>query len=253
MADTEGKDKGNLDDFFAKKDQKKNKNKKKSVLTSNEELAKKLEETGKRGARRVKDKTNMSALSNNGSDQESEEWNEAPDEKEKDYSGLRIQTLNIKDKEEEFREQQLLDIEEEKQNNVVSGPWKGKVSGGDGDSESEKGANDEDKPVVPPPTPAAPAAPSGKYVPPGARNLPQTTTGGGLAPMRRGPKSGAPKIQDIVEFPSLGAMDSSEDKGFQTVRTGNTRPELGDKRANVTLDNKYGLLTNTSKELQNTD
>jgi len=249
MADTEDKGKANLDDFFAKKDLKKNKNKKKSLLTTNEELAKKLEETGKRSARRAKDKSNINALINNSSDPESEEWNEAPDEKEKDYSGLRIQTLNIKDKEEEFREQQLLDIEEEKQKDVVSGPWN--VKGGDGDSDTEKGPNDDDKPVVPPPTPAAPAVSTGKYVPPAQRNLPQTTTG--LTPMPRKSRSGAPKIQDIVEFPSLGAMDSSEDKGFQTVRTGNTRPELGDKRANVTLDNKYGLLTNTSKELQNTD
>jgi len=247
-----------LDDFFAKKDSKR-RPKKKNLTT--EEMAKKLEETGKRASRKAKDKSGLTQGGNT-SDPENEEWNDFEEDKEKDYSGLRIQTLTIKDKEEEFREQQLQDIEEEKQKDVVSGPWRGVVPSGDGDSDADK-ASEEKKTeaVAPVVTPVAPPpATSGKYIPPQLRNQSQQPSSSpSMTPtplfsgVRRS-KSGAPRIGDTVEFPSLGAVDSNEDnKGFQTVRSGNSRDLIDKSSANVTLDNKYGLLTNTSKELQNND
>ena len=54
-----------LDDFFAKKDKNKKTKQKKNVTT--EDIAKKLEETGKRSekSRKTKDKSNTSALITN--------------------------------------------------------------------------------------------------------------------------------------------------------------------------------------------
>jgi len=240
-----------LDDFFAKKDKNK-KTKKKNVTT--DDIAKKLEDTGKRSdkMRKIKDKTNTNALITNINEQEDEEWNDFEEEREKDYSGLRIQTLTIKDKEEELREQQMQDMEEEKQKESASGPWK--VSGAADDSDAEGG----DEETAPETTSAVTVTPSGaqptKYVPPHLRNQQMQTS---ISPIAlnstRKPKSGAPKIGDVLEFPSLGANESVEDtKGFQTVRHGSNRDRIERNSPNVTLDNKYGLLTN-NKELQNND
>lgn len=246
-----------LDDFFAKKD--KNKRTKKKNITT-DEIAKKLEESAKRAEklRKSKDKSIAGALNTNMSEQEDEEWNDFEEEREKDYSGLRIQALSIRDKEEELREQQLQDIEEDKQREGVSGPWK-KSANPDADSETDKNNEEvtthESTAVV---TSAQTGSQPSKYVPPHLRNQPQTGSGNtGLNPIAlsgtRKSKSGAPKIADIVEFPTLGAIDSNEDiKGFQTVKYGSHRDTIERNSPNVTLDNKYSLLTNnSSKELQN--
>ncbi|XP_054161770.1 protein CDV3 homolog [Oppia nitens] len=247
-----------LDDFFAKKD-KSRKSKVKNITT--EDMAKTLEESGKRSEKlkKLKDKTsntNMNPILNN--QEADEEWLELEEDREKDYSGLKITTLNIKDKEEEFREQQKQDMEDEKQKDGQLGPWKVATPGTDTESEADKNEeiNINDVVVTPIPVAAAAATQGGRYVPPHLRNQSQTSsTNTSLNPISlsstRRPKGGAPKIGDIVEFPTLGAIDTNEDnKGFQTVKSGNTRDLVNKNSANVTLDNKYGLLT---KALQNSD
>jgi hypothetical protein len=245
-----------LDDFFAKKDKSK-KSKKKNLTT--DEIAKKLEESGKKSEKlrkNIKEKTNQTVLNTNTSEQEDEEWNDFEEEREKDYSGLRIQTLTIKDKEEEFREQQMQDIDEENKKESQSGPWKlSTPSSGSTPNEEEKTSEDVVNEIVSGVSVVSSGQTqgSGKYVPPHLRNVPQTQTTltpTSLSSTKRS-KAGAPKIADTTEFPSLGTpTESSEDiKGFQTVKHGN-RDICDRSSTQVELNNKYGLL-NTNKELQN--
>ena len=149
----------------------------------------------------------------------------------------------------------MQEMEDDKQKESASGPWK--VSNTDTDSEADKPEEEEVTERTPVVTTAQTTSQPTKYVPPHLRNIGTSSqpsmTPSPLAGTRKS-KSGAPKIADIVEFPSLGANDLSEDsKGFQTVRHGTSRDTIERNSANVALDNKYGLLTDTSKELQNND
>uniref|UniRef100_A0A1B6DSN7 Protein CDV3 homolog n=1 Tax=Clastoptera arizonana TaxID=38151 RepID=A0A1B6DSN7_9HEMI len=90
-----------LDDFFAKKDRKKPKGKKFSTA---DEMAKKLEESGKRNEKSKKDKPTTNATLD-GEDPVplpiEDEWKDFEEEK-KDYTGLKIQNITLT--EAEFEE-----------------------------------------------------------------------------------------------------------------------------------------------------
>ena len=144
----------------------------------------------------------------------------------------------------------MQELEDEKQKETASGPWK-LTAADKSDNESEA---DGESPVEPesgvgaaPASSQASSQPATKYVPPHLRNPQPTQTS--ISPVAlsstRRTKTGAPKIGDIVEFPSLGPADTSEDsKGYQTVRHGIRDSSPNRKSPNVTLDNKYGLLQN---------
>ena len=82
MADT------SLDDFFAKKDKKK-KTGKKSKNSDLDDVKEK-----KKDKKKDQDKLN-SGLSNNLKGKDDEEWNDFEEEKETDYTGLKIQNMQI--------------------------------------------------------------------------------------------------------------------------------------------------------------
>ncbi|CAB0012873.1 unnamed protein product [Nesidiocoris tenuis] len=82
-----------LDDFFAKKDRKKSKGKK---FATADEIAKKLEESGRRSEKLKKEKPPEVDEEGNTVVQDEDEWKEFEEEK-KDYSGLKIQNLTIAD------------------------------------------------------------------------------------------------------------------------------------------------------------
>ncbi|KAL1140729.1 hypothetical protein AAG570_000659 [Ranatra chinensis] len=88
-----------LDDFFAKKDRKKAKSKK---FTTADEIAKKLEDTGRRSEKLKKDKslssqsTGQETNERGNAIQDEDEWRDFEEEK-KDYTGLKIQNLNLGD------------------------------------------------------------------------------------------------------------------------------------------------------------
>ncbi|XP_054479210.1 protein CDV3 homolog isoform X3 [Anoplopoma fimbria] len=215
-----------LDDFFAKRDKKKKKEKgkgKEAVAGPTSAVIKKT--------KREKEK---STKNDNQDAQVEKEWKEF-EQKEVDYSGLRLQALQISDEKEE-EEYEKEEVGEDGEIILVSGdkfsgPW------------NKSGAA---------PTPAAApveeveepeSKPSGVYRPPGAR---LTTT-------RRGPTQGPPEIFSDTQFPSLLATakhvetrkDREMEKTFEVVKHRNRgREETGGSASlqQLQLDNQYAIL-----------
>jgi len=245
-----------LDDFFAKKD--KNKKTKKKDADGG---AKSIVDVGKLDKpKKEKERpavNNANRMGKIAADQQDEtaEWKDV--DEERDYTGLKVSALTLKDKEEELREQKALEVEQEKERDDKSGPWKGMGAGED----DEKPIVDESPVEVPTPDtqvvevePPKPAAPQ-KYVPPSLRNQPSgggaSAGPGGLQPVkvasfgRRGYVSGrAPELANAEEFPSLGDAPPPElSKDFQPVRHG-TR-DLASKSqqsAGTNVSNRYNAL-----------
>ncbi|XP_069861534.1 protein CDV3 homolog isoform X2 [Dipodomys merriami] len=115
-----------------------------------------------------------------------DEWKEF-EQKEVDYSGLRVQAMQISEKEEE---------EDNEKREDPGDHWE--EGGGGGGLEKSSGPWNKTAPVQAPPAPVVvpeppePAMPSGVYRPPGAR---LTTT-------RKTPQ-GPPEIYSDTQFPSL--------------------------------------------------
>ncbi|CAJ1082587.1 hypothetical protein L3Q82_018224 [Xyrichtys novacula] len=163
---------------------------------------------------------------------EDEEWKEF-EQKEVDYSGLRLQALQISDEKEE-EEYEKEEVGEDGEiilvsGDKVSGPW------------NKSGAA---------PAPAAPveevevpeSKPAGVYRPPGAR---LTTT-------KRTHNQGPPEIYSDTQFPSLLATakhvetrkDREMEKTFEVVKHRNRgREETGGaSMQQLQLDNQYAIL-----------
>ncbi|TNN60532.1 Protein CDV3 [Liparis tanakae] len=215
-----------LDDFFAKRDKKKKKEKgkaKEPVAGPTSGVIKKT--------KREKEK---STKNDNQDAQIEKEWKEF-EQKEVDYSGLRLQALQISDEKEE-EEYEKEEVGEDGEiilvsGDKVSGPW------------NKSGAV---------PTPAAApveeveeseSKPAGVYRPPGAR---LTTT-------RRGATQGPPEIFSDTQFPSLMATskhvetrkDREMEKTFEVVKHRNRgREETGGTASmqHLQLDNQYAIL-----------
>ncbi|XP_068438319.1 protein CDV3 homolog isoform X3 [Clinocottus analis] len=221
-----------LDDFFAKRDKKKKKEKgkaKEPVVGPTTALIKKT--------KREKEK---STKTDNQDVPIEKEWKEF-EQKEVDYSGLRLQALQISDEKEE-EEYEKEEVGEDGEiilvsGDKVSGPW------------NKSGA-------APPPAAAAAAAaapveeveepeskPAGVYRPPGAR----------LTTSRRGPTQGPPEIFSDTQFPSLMATskhvetrkDREMEKTFEVVKHRTRgREETGGTASlqHLQLDNQYAIL-----------
>jgi len=204
-----------LDDFFAKKDKKK-KGTKKFSKANTEVIAKNLIETEKKEliAQERQDKelgTQLSeekvATTNNS--HEDEEWDDYRENK-KDLTNLKIETLNIEDKEEEEEEEDETEINEDgevvSKKKDESGPW------------NKAGANpyETQQEVAREPEPASISQPNvvgGSYVPPHMRGgAPQPAAE--RRPLPRGGRNrNAPDITSEVFFPSLSAGDDTGPKG----------------------------------------
>ncbi|XP_068438318.1 protein CDV3 homolog isoform X2 [Clinocottus analis] len=223
-----------LDDFFAKRDKKKKKEKgkaKEPVVGPTTALIKKT--------KREKEKSTKTDNQDVPIEKD-EEWKEF-EQKEVDYSGLRLQALQISDEKEE-EEYEKEEVGEDGEiilvsGDKVSGPW------------NKSGA-------APPPAAAAAAAaapveeveepeskPAGVYRPPGAR----------LTTSRRGPTQGPPEIFSDTQFPSLMATskhvetrkDREMEKTFEVVKHRTRgREETGGTASlqHLQLDNQYAIL-----------
>ncbi|KAI1280331.1 hypothetical protein HDE_13667 [Halotydeus destructor] len=243
-----------LDDFFAKKDAKK-KGKKNTVTT--DELAKKLQEPEKRveKPKKEKEKTSTTTPVNNlvVAGEDDNEWKEV---EEKDYSGLKIQSLSLKDKEEELREQKAFEVEQENKKDEVGGPWKG-AGGTAAPGEDEEEDEDDKSEASEPEKPPTPDLKKSSYVPPHMRNKPlgETSAPGGNLTAQRMSMAGrvgyrAPQLDNAEEFPTLGDGPAPElGKDFKLVKHG--ARELTSNRqpsANLALNNKYKALSSNSRD-----
>ncbi|KAJ3611158.1 hypothetical protein NHX12_021174 [Muraenolepis orangiensis] len=259
MADVAEK---SLDDFFAKRDKKKKKTEK-TKTNPNTTTSTAKETTGTtasstpsgtattntitatttatttpapvlvKKAKKEKEKSAKSEKERDApTEKKDEEWKEF-EQKEVDYSGLRLQALQISDeqgdsdydKEEVGEDGEIILVSGDK----MSGPW--------------------NKSGAPPPS-AAPveeeevpeSKPSGVYRPPGAR-----LTGG-----KRGPVHGPPEIFSDTQFPSLLATskhvetrkDREMEKTFEVVKhkTRGREEGGGASQQQLQLDNQYAIL-----------
>ncbi|XP_014258917.1 protein CDV3 homolog isoform X1 [Cimex lectularius] len=259
-----------LDDFFAKKDRKKSKGKK---FATADEIAKKLEETGKRTEKLKKEKLQTSQLGSQEVDeqgntvQDEDEWREFEEEK-KDYSGLKIQNLTLAEydsmdeggsggegeDEGGMEENEAGELVPKKKN----GPWRvvpNPAAGDDGNTE-ESTPNQ-----APPPTQN-----TGSYVPPALRNLASKQQQMPFNAWLR--RKIAPDVRSEELFPTLSAANTQESAvssswgkrkgkdefssgagGFEEVKNSRshtakyepflTAPARGDSLA---LGNKFGAL-----------
>lgn len=225
-----------LDDFFAKRDKKKKKEKgkgKETTTTSNTgpASASTTTLTALKKAKKEKEKSTRNEHQDAQIEKEDEEWKEF-EQKEVDYSGLRLQALQITDeKEEEEYEKEEMGEDGEMilvSGDKVSGPWNKSSAG---------------------PAPAAPvddeevpeAKPAGVYRPPGAR---LTTT--------KRPTQGPPEIFSDTQFPSLLATakhvetrkDREMEKTFEVVKhRSRGRDDAGGASIqHLQLDNQYAIL-----------
>ncbi|XP_076014223.1 protein CDV3 homolog isoform X2 [Genypterus blacodes] len=227
MADVTEK---SLDDFFAKRDKKKKKEKGKGKETTAGPTPMVLKKTKKEKEKSAKNE-NQDGQSQIEKD---EEWKEF-EQKEVDYSGLRLQALQMSDEKEE-EEYEKEEVGEDGEIILVSGdkfsgPW--------------------NKSGAPPPAPAAApveeeevpeAKPAGVYRPPGAR---LTTT-------KRAPNQGPPEIYSDTQFPTLLATakhvetrkDREMEKTFEVVKHRNRGREenSGSSVQHLQLDNQYAIL-----------
>ncbi|XP_023118869.1 protein CDV3 homolog isoform X2 [Amphiprion ocellaris] len=215
-----------LDDFFAKRDKKKKKEKGKGKESAAGPTSAVVKKTKKEKEKSTKNENQDTQVDKD------EEWKEF-EQKEVDYSGLRLQALQISDEKEE-EEYEKEEVGEDGEiilvsGDKVSGPW------------NKSGAA---------PPPAAPvedvevpeSKPAGVYRPPGAR----------LSTTRRGPSQGPPEIFSDAQFPSLLATakhvetrkDREMEKTFEVVKHRNRgREETGGaSMQHLQLDNQYAIL-----------
>lgn len=215
-----------LDDFFAKRDKKKKKEKGKGKESTAGPTSAAMKKTKKEKEKSSKNENQDAQI------EKDEEWKEF-EQKEVDYSGLRLQALQISDeREEEDYEKEEVGEDGEiilVSGDKVSGPW------------NKSGA------APPPPPPVEDVEvpeqkPAGVYRPPGAR---LTTT-------KRGPTQGPPEIFSDAQFPSLLATakhvetrkDREMEKTFEVVKHRNRgREETGGaSMQHLQLDNQYAIL-----------
>ncbi|KAL6261802.1 protein CDV3 homolog [Pogonomyrmex barbatus] len=236
-----------LDDFFAKKDRKKAKGKK---FATTDEVAKKLEETGKRIEKpKPKEKPANPEGEESQHTEDEDEWKEFEEEK-KDYSGLKIGVLTVNDSidAESDDERGTFEISSDGESGEggtkYTGPWK------------KPDLPPEAPEVVPtPPAPPAAAASTGSsYKAPHLRNQPTFAS-----PRPRG-RNVAPDINSEEYFPTLNAKPQQNngsspwgrrrrDEGvFEEVRNrGGSRsynvPDSQAQTPKLSLGNKYGALS----------
>jgi len=211
-------DDSSLDNFFAKKDKSKKPKKKKKGAKSDEDVT---------GTKSEKPRV------------QGDDWNDFEEEKEKDYSNLKIQSLQVTDESNQDNDDE---------------------NGNEGDDE-DGGKKTDGKWNVPTPAPeqvqAEPEAPSlpgthnvvgGKYVPPSVKRSNMMAMGQKVN--SRKPLA-APDIQSKAAFPTLSAAnqdlsDSNKSTDFEAVRGGLKTREarVDENKPSLALGNRYGTLGN---------
>ncbi|XP_040921441.1 protein CDV3 homolog isoform X1 [Toxotes jaculatrix] len=215
-----------LDDFFAKRDKKKKKEKGKGKESTAGPTSAAVKKTKREKEKSAKNENQDAQI-----EKEDEEWKEF-EQKEVDYSGLRLQALQISDEKEE-EEYEKEEVGEDGEiilvsGDKVSGPW------------NKSGAAPPAAPVEDEEVPEA--KPAGVYRPPGAR----------LSTTKRGHNQGPPEIFSDAQFPSLLATakhvetrkDREMEKTFEVVKHRNRGREetSGASLQHLQLDNQYAIL-----------
>ncbi|KAJ8307162.1 hypothetical protein KUTeg_015246 [Tegillarca granosa] len=248
-----------LDDFFAKKD--KSKKKSKSKLTPSDILAKQEDGSDTRKKdKKKKEKEKQSTTTNSEEPKttEDEEWVDFEQETEKDYSGLRIQNIQISKEQEVQEEENDNDESDEGENSdkkdKTAGPW---------NTPSQSQSQQVSTPLItqqaPPPEEKAPSQPPAdqpsepskptKYVPPAVRAAAAAAASSGASPgepsratqLRR--KKVAPNLQSEDDFPTLGGGAAGPSSNFERVQTGGRQMEDPTKgNLQLSLGNKYAAL-----------
>uniref|UniRef100_A0A3B5M4N4 Carnitine deficiency-associated gene expressed in ventricle 3 n=2 Tax=Xiphophorus couchianus TaxID=32473 RepID=A0A3B5M4N4_9TELE len=226
MADVQSEK--SLDDFFAKRDKKKKKEKGKGKETTTGPATAAVKKMKKEKEKSAKNENQDAQV-----EKEDEEWKEF-EQKEVDYTGLRLQALQISDEKEE-EEYEKEEIGEDGEiilvsGDKVSGPWN---KSGAAPPPSASPVEEEEAPE---------AKPAGVYRPPGAR----------LTPSRRVQSQGPPEIFSDTQFPSLLSTakhvetrkDREMEKTFEVVKHKNRgREETGSTSVeHLQLDNQYAIL-----------
>ncbi|XP_026576178.1 protein CDV3 homolog isoform X1 [Pseudonaja textilis] len=238
MAETEER---SLDDFFAKRDKKKRKEKSSrgsataapsSAASSNAPVA---GVTGgsrqAEGAHGAASNANAATGTAKAANKEEDDWKEFEQEEIIDYSGLRVQSMQISEKEEEEsdKKEEPRDNSEEPAGSVEksSGPWNRSAP--------------TQIPVAEIIENPEPVQSSGVYRPPGARE-------GRTRKVPQGP----PEIYSDTQFPSLQSTakqvdtrkDKEMEKSFEVVKHKNRgRDEVSKSQATkLQLDNQYAVL-----------
>jgi len=189
-----------LDDFFAKKDKKKTK--KSKVLSELNALSQPEEKPKKKKS--SKEKTSSSGANaetgaNQGTNEDnqktSDEWVEIEEEADTDYSGLKIQSLRLEEREAAMKEEANADDEDAAKNGggANDGPWKKIEAPVIPETHTE--VVSEVKESTPP---------SGKYVPPSVRAAQRQQQQMAAAPLRKRNNKLAPDVNDQESFPTLG-------------------------------------------------
>ncbi|KAL0268342.1 UNVERIFIED_CONTAM: hypothetical protein PYX00_010319 [Menopon gallinae] len=242
-----------LDDFFAKKDRKKSKGKK---FTTTEEIAKKLEETGKKSEKTKKDKPIIQSSINVQENDDEDEWKNFEEEK-KDYTGLKIQNLTLEessDSENNDGESERI-MEDNGSGEIVpkrKGPWK--VIEAEQTPE-ENSTNKTSNVLFHSFMKSGTGTPTVQsYVPPHLRKQKLPTRD---RPTRS--KPGAPDINNQEFFPTLSAAKNEEmrisnpvsgnfrkqDGAFEEVRNSRSHSNRSDpnqRQQNLQIGNKFGAL-----------
>ncbi|XP_001629479.2 protein CDV3 homolog [Nematostella vectensis] len=226
-----------LEDFFAKKKAKKGKNK----FTTSQAITQQVGST-KKESEKTKEQTNKRSSSSNhtASKKEEEDWIDFQQPAEKDYSGLRIQTLQISEK----SEQEGAESCEQEEND----------ENGDGGQRKDKSNNPwqsgtaptQDEPVNEP-EPECGKVTGGVYRPPAAYRPPGMRT---RTAMSGGVKGKAPEIGSEIAFPSLQhaaqankSKEPAGSKSFEPVKHGSrTAENPADRRPKLDLENKFDAL-----------
>uniref|UniRef100_A0A8C6TV20 Carnitine deficiency-associated gene expressed in ventricle 3 n=1 Tax=Neogobius melanostomus TaxID=47308 RepID=A0A8C6TV20_9GOBI len=228
MADVSEK---SLDDFFAKRDKKKKKEKGKGK----EAPAAPASSMVLKKTKKEKEKSTKNDNQDAQIEKDDEEWKEF-EQKEVDYSGLRLQALQItSDEKEEGDEYEKEEMGEDGEmimvsGDKVSGPW------------NKSGAAPPNCSFMTLEVFVPEAKPTGVYRPPGAR----------LTTAKRTTNQGPPEIYSDTQFPSLMATakhvetrkDREMEKTFEVVKhkTRGRDDAGGASIQHLQLDNQYAIL-----------
>jgi len=226
-----------LDDFFAKKD------KKKKLKKGDKKEDKKIKKLIKEPIFIEGEDAGGEKIIEEHPVHDAEQWSDFQEEKETDYSGLKIQNLEIAENEHAAgADSQNEDDGED--GSGQQGPWKRQ--------QQPPPAEPETKEVEIPVEPVPAALSSSGYIPPHLRSgaTAKVVPRAGVGPRGR---RGAPDLKNEENFPSLAAGMSGEvsvqklewaKKGFESVKSGASRSAGQNSEApKITMGNRFDALS----------
>jgi len=201
-----------LDNFFAKKDKSKKPKKKKKT---------KSDETTKTQSEESKGQV--------------DDWNDFAEEKEKDYSSLKIQDLQVMEEGKEDNTEETEDLEGEDDD----GGKKKEITKWNIPAPAQA-----QQPAEQPELPGTQNVVGGKYVPPSVKRSAML----GMGPVR-GKQLAAPDIQSNAAFPTLMAANKdlstpNRSHDFEVVKRGlkTNEARVEDNKPSMVLGNRYDSL-----------